>query len=218
MLIETYKDNEVLSKFLADAIVSILKKSQEPSLILSGGSTPLPLYKELARSEMSWERVKITTCDEHFLPEESYGRNDVSIKTNFISHLGGDVSFFSLLDVDSINSTTYIEENFPISPDVLVLGLWVGGHTASIFPDAKEKNDLLFGDKSLYLVNSQLAKTKRITFGLNRLLMAKNIFLHIVGKDKMNLLVNALVLNKLEEMPISAFLFRPNFKIFWSPE
>ena len=69
-----------------------------------------------------------------------------------------------------------------VSLDVAVLGLGIGAHTASLFPDAENKEELFYGQEFLYPVKSLLAECDRISIGLQRLLSARVIFLHIIGR------------------------------------
>lgn len=208
--IQVYKSNQLLSKQLANNISECLDSAIVDNgiatLILSGGNTPKYLFHNLSEKILRWDCVNITSCDEKIL-DKIEDRNDSMLKRHLLKNNCSKARYHSLLgNIEPL-------KNAPL--DVVVLGLGIGAHTASLFPDAENKQELFYGHEFLYVVKSALAECDRISIGLQQLLSAKSIFLHIVGKNKLDLLLNVIEDN-YSEAPISFFLKHPNIKIMWA--
>lgn len=208
--IQVYKSNLLLSEQLANNIceclnAAIVEKGQA-TLILSGGNTPKYLFHNLSEKSLRWDCVNITSCDEKLLDEVEHS-NDSMLKKNLLKNNCAQACYYSLLgNIEPLKNS---------SLDVVVLGLGIGAHTASLFPDSENKKELFYGHEFLYPVKSLLAGCDRISIGLQRLLSAKFIFLHIIEKSKLDLLLNVIEDNN-SETPISFFLKHPNIKIMWA--
>ena len=170
------------------------------------GNTPKYLFHNLSEQLLRWDCVNITSCDEKLL-DEIENTNDNLLKRELLKNNCAQARYYSL------QGNTEPLKN--VSLDVAVLGLGIGAHTASLFPDAENKEELFYGQEFLYPVKSLLAECDRISIGLQRLLSAKVIFLHIIGKSKLDLLLSA-VEDTNSETPISFFLTHPNIKIMWA--
>ena len=208
--IQVYKSNLLLSEQLANNIGECLNaaiaEKGRATLILSGGNTPKYLFHNLSEQPLRWDCVNITSCDEKLL-DEIENTNDSLLKRELLKNNCAQARYYSL------QGNTEPLKN--VSLDVAVLGLGIGAHTASLFPDAENKEELFYGQEFLYPVKSLLAECDRISIGLQRLLSAKVIFLHIIGKSKLDLLLSA-VEDTNSETPISFFLTHPNIKIMWA--
>jgi 6-phosphogluconolactonase/glucosamine-6-phosphate isomerase/deaminase len=56
--------------WVARALVECLAGGRRVSLALSGGGTPGPMYRELARRNVPWARVDFYFVDERFVPPD----------------------------------------------------------------------------------------------------------------------------------------------------
>lgn len=211
--INIFKNNVELSKQLTKEILDIsevaIAKNGKATFILPGGTTPKFLYQKMSNLKLPWGKINITNSDEHCFPNDNPSRNDIVIKMNLLKNKATTAKFDDLLSIEKLD---YF--NYPI--DLLILGLGIAGHIAGIFPDAIEKKELLYGLNPLYTVNSVLAKTKRVSCGLTTLIKAKNQYIYILGKEKLDILLTALESENFEEMPVRAFLHTA--KIFWAPK
>ncbi len=109
---------------------------------LSGGSTPLPLYRRLVHASLPWAQLFATWGDERFVPLESAESNaGVAIRTLF-DHVpvpAEQVLTWPILANPVAAATSYqriLASAFGQDPvfDVTLLGLGGDGHTASLFP------------------------------------------------------------------------------------
>lgn len=211
--INIFKNNVDLSKQLTKEILEIsevaIARNGKATFILCGGTTPKFLYKKMSNLKLPWEKINITTSDEHCFTNDNSIRNDTVIKMNLLRGKATTAKFDNLPNIEK--SDYFL---FPI--DLLILGLGIAGHIAGIFPDAIEKKELLYGLNPIYTVSSVLAKTKRVSCGLTTLIKAKNQYIYILGKEKLDILLTAFENDNFEEMPVRAFL--RTAKIFWAPK
>lgn len=111
-------------------------------LNLSGGSTPLPLYRRLIDSDLPWDRLFITWGDERFVPLGSDSSNaGVALRTLF-DHVDVPAEQLLTWPVEgepaeaAASYAQTLEAKLGADPvfDLTLLGLGGDGHTASLFP------------------------------------------------------------------------------------
>ncbi len=111
------------------------------ALALSGGTSPRPLFTELARARLDWTNVHVFQVDERVTSRGSDVRNLTSIERALV--LDGPLPRERLhampvetSDCDAA-AAAYARElaAFGAPLDVVHLGLGSDGHTASLFPD-----------------------------------------------------------------------------------
>ena len=65
----SFDNPEALTSAFAEDLVSILKTGirtrGRASLVVSGGRTPLALFKQLSETNLEWDKVDITLADAH---------------------------------------------------------------------------------------------------------------------------------------------------------
>ncbi len=146
---------EVLGAAVSDSI----DRRGRCLLAISGGSTPTPVFAELARLDLDWPKVTILQVDERIVPLDSSSRN-LMTQRGLLGHLG---CSWVPLPVDELlglrgrpptdqdqprpitaNAADPILDRFaavlvelagdPPVLDVVHLGLGTDGHTASLVP------------------------------------------------------------------------------------
>ena len=195
------------------------------SLLVSGGSTPLNLFKVLSNAELDWSKVTISLVDERFVPDGHKDQNGELIKTNLLQNRAQSATFIPLvmnsLDADEnlkLVRAAFSDQNNPSS--LVVLGLGTDGHTASLFPDAPELDHGidLNSEEDLIITNPQTAPHQRITFTRRALLNTNRLILHCYGTEKALILKNAGKKRDYHIYPIAAFIDQ-NFKdleVYWA--
>ncbi len=141
--------NAVFSK-LSDAICVEARRSvQERNaffLALSGGSTPEPLYRDLARrSDFPWQTTQVFIVDERCVPEDDP-------RSNFRMLHGALVATGAMKreQLHCMNATApdaaaeyerLLQKRLPDGRlDAVLLGMGSDGHTASLFPNSEALN------------------------------------------------------------------------------
>ncbi len=143
-LIRTYPDRDLLWASLTQIIVRDLtvplSRGDRASVALPGGSTPGPLYDMLSGVGLEWDRVDILPTDERWVDEADPRSNAGLLRRRLLRDKAAAGKLISLY-----GGTEYPEESLPVIEsrvrallplDVVVLGMGLDGHVASLFPDA----------------------------------------------------------------------------------
>lgn len=125
-----------------ERLLQALDERGSATLVLSGGSTPVPLYRLLADSDLTWERIHLFWGDERFVPHDHEDSNYGAARRVLIDQLDipeGNVHPWPILASPEASAEAYSDIlQSTLGPDnvfdVTLLGLGADGHTASLFP------------------------------------------------------------------------------------
>ncbi|WP_257454945.1 6-phosphogluconolactonase [Archangium lipolyticum] len=123
--------------WLAQALNECVAGGQRASLALSGGSTPGPVYRELAKRDVPWALVDFYFVDERFVPPDHPESNYLLAEEALFKPLGVPVHQIFRMPgerADRDEAARDYEKLLPPVMDVVVLGMGEDGHTASLFP------------------------------------------------------------------------------------
>lgn len=179
---------------LKEIIVELLKNEDQISIALSGGNSPLPVYKKLASFNLDWEKIKFFIVDERCVPNDHPDSNYGNINECLFKRVKSE----SFPVVNSEESYQKNAENYEAQIkqlvnsvnnipqfDLLLLGMGLDGHTASLFPETEalqNKCDLMV------LNHVPQLSTHRITMTYPLIKNAKKIVLMAQGDEKKKLL------------------------------
>lgn len=113
------------------------------SLAVSGGSTPAPLYRALARLSLPWHRLHVFWADERFVPPTDERSNERLVRESLLAHGLVPESFVHPVPTNAATPQAAAEAydatlRQVLGPDggltVALLGAGEDGHTASLFP------------------------------------------------------------------------------------
>ncbi len=211
-----FADCDDLAKNLAAQIAKNLRlaidKTNRASIALSGGSTPKKMLQYLAQEkDINWSNVDVTLVDERFVDENSPRSNAKMIKENLLHGEAKKAKFFPLflgseyLNSEAIEKITSEQNHIKHPFDVVVLGMGLDGHTASFFPNTISLEKALSDEGPAMAVNATDGE-ERITLTLPYLLQTNNLYLHIEGEEKQQVLEKAMQNGSQNEMPIRAVL------------
>lgn len=203
---ENFTDESAL--VIKDLIESLLIENNTVNIALSGGNSPLPIYKKLSEFDLNWNRIKFFLVDERCVAEKSEENNFRNISQSFFNTIPSD-SFPIVSDEltyeqsatkyqETINQHVKHVDGIP-QFQLIILGMGLDGHTASLFPNTEALNN----NKDFVVLNEvpQL-NSKRITMTYPLILNAKKIILLIGGEDKINVFESA----SITELPISKII------------
>jgi len=211
---------ESVSRFLGQR----LAEAPRVSLVVSGGSTPLPFFKALSQKPLDWSRVDVLLADERWVPEGDPASNTTLVKEHLLRNRAAAARFLSLKQPgttpeEGLESVKRELRELALPIDVLILGMGNDGHTASLFPDAPELPGAMnaSGSDIVAAMTPTSQAQQRITLTFSVLREARYIALHLKGEDKMDTLRKAISAPaEVMTMPIRGFI-RPGLKLFWSP-
>ncbi len=222
-------DPDTLAKQLSAAVCANLAQTIEhhgrASLVVSGGSTPLPFFKHLSKADLNWSVIDVTLADERWVPEGHEDSNASFVKTHFLVGAASSATFHSLYrDMEAVDAIDDIERSLAtmIQPfSVVVLGMGGDGHTASLFPDTEGLDDALNIDSPamLAVLQPKTVPQQRITLTRAALLRSRYRYLHITGEQKREVLEAALNPGDANPLPIGSFFEKhlPPISVYWSP-
>ena len=219
---------DALTDAFAQDLVSILKTGIKTrgraSLVVSGGRTPLALFKQLSETDLEWDKVDITLADERWVEESHEASNTSLVKNNLIQNKAAAARFIELRsDAEDANEGVNAAESNLASMsqpfDALILGMGEDGHTASLFPCSEQVLDGLdmSSGRTCIAVQPTTAPHQRISLTLPALLNSRNIFLHLTGEKKKQVLLDAIENATEAQKPITAVVNRAPVTLMWAP-
>jgi 6-phosphogluconolactonase len=201
----------------------------QASILVSGGSTPAPLYKALADSDLPWAKVTIGLVDERWVDITHDKSNEAFINSTLHRDKAGKASLVGLKSTaDSAQQGLAAAEQRISDIDrpynLLVLGMGEDGHTASLFPNAKGLDEALDPDNPALCAAITAHKsavtgdfTERMTLTPRALLQAQNIILLITGNGKKAVYRKAIESGPVVDMPVRAVLLNATVHVYWAP-
>lgn len=225
-----YENRETLSKELAAEVLKLLNQElnsrQRAGLVVSGGSTPVPLFAALSASEFDWSRVDITLADERWVDVHSPESNEGLVRQHLLQ---GKAAVAGFIGLKSNYPTPRAAENacglrlqaMPQPFAAVILGMGKDGHTASLFPGAPELQAALSPTSSqcCLQITPPHAGQLRMTLTLQALLNTRKVLLHITGDDKLAVYRQALSGDNPLTMPVKAIFQQNKVKVsvYWAP-
>ena len=220
MHVRTFNTKEDLVGALADALRQELAGPAPKSLALSGGSTPVPLFKALTHTAIDWATVHLTLVDERWVDQQHPDSNEHLLRSHLVDHVP--VHFMPLKTAhpcpeDAVPSLETIWATMP-PLSAVVLGMGTDGHFASLFPEEPHLDQGLdLNTAHAFIATHPLPSPyARISMTLQTILSAKAIYLHITGPEKLEVLNQALHHKDPQIHPIAALIDR-DIQVFYAP-
>jgi len=133
---------ERITADIANRLAASLERRKRASLLVSGGSTPAPIYARLQKEDLDWANIDIALVDERWVEPDHPASNARLIHKTLKQGPAGLANFTGMktshssppLALETVISR-YNALAYPF--DVVVLGMGNDGHTASLFPQAE---------------------------------------------------------------------------------
>ena len=198
------------------------------SLVATGGSTPAPLYDALAAAPAPWDKVNITLSDERWVATDHPASNERLLRERLLVDHAAGAWFVGLKTLDPTPSegAAEVEQALAAVPrpfDVVVLGMGLDGHFASLFPGAPELAAGLdpASDRRVIPIHRPGAAgaADRLSLTLTAVLDARWIAILIDGRDKLEVCRRASAGDDPAELPIRAVLNQSQTPVdlWWAP-
>jgi 6-phosphogluconolactonase len=225
MIWKDFKTADSLEKELLNSIETniriSLKENNEALILLSGGSTPLSLYKKFKEiKKIDWSKIKFGLVDERWVNNSSKDSNFYNIS----EALGGQItekSTFIPLVYDELNEKKNISQakkaniEFLGKKTIVILGMGTDGHTASLFPD-NSKTEIAISQLTPNILDNiaPVSPKNRITHNLKSIFNSKKVILYIKGQEKKDVLEKS----KIDLLPISYVIntLSTQVETFWT--
>lgn len=196
------------------------------SLIVSGGTTPAPLFTQLSREELRWSDIWIGLADERWVDPSDAQSNERLVRTTLLQGAAAQSHFVGLKNTaatpeSGVDWAWRAMKRIARPYDVVLLGMGDDGHFASLVPNSLQLMRALdtSAPPGCVAMNSLAAPHPRISQNLSALLDARRIVLLFRGDAKWSVYQRAKHGGSSAELPIRAILSQQQtpIDVFWSP-
>lgn len=203
-----------------------VKARGRASLLLPGGSTPVPVFHALRGLDLAWDQVYISLTDERRCPLDSPDSNARLVQHELLVGNAAAAHFYPLHrdGIDERADEAVCSAALGMLPrpyDAVMLGMGTDGHIASLFPGTKGLAKLLDlqTEARCAATTAPNSPQNRLTLTLATLLHSRWIGLHITGQEKWKTLQTAIETEDAMTYPVFALLNQRQVPVhvYWSP-
>ena len=172
-----------VSQIIFDKLEQGLNKKDDVSLIVSGGSSPIQIFKDLSAMETEWDEINISLVDDRVVDKNHNDSNEKLVNDLLITDKAKDANFISICNQP--DELTNLNRPF----NVMLLGMGEDGHFASLFPKLIYTNPEYFDKtaKPEIFFTEPMGNPchKRVSMNLSMILQSEIIFLLVSSQKKM---------------------------------
>lgn len=211
-------------KRIINALHRRLETGENAAVVVSGGTTPAPVYSYMAHKELDWHRVHVLLSDERWVSADHADSNENMLRTALERSRASYAQISAYADLEKTPDERCREldeeiQDLPLPFTSVLLGMGDDGHFASLFPDADDLEQALDlqSPHSFVPVKTASSPYPRVSMTLAALLRCDEILLLISGDEKRALLERAA--EPGSELPIAHLLrqLRVPVDVFWAP-
>lgn len=212
---------ELLAAWVSERLREGLAQRGQATLVVSGGSTPVPFFHALRDADLDWSHVTVTLADERAVSATHADSNARLVRTHLLQGRAAAAQWLPCLAAnpqpDELGAACDALQarlaalSWPV--DVVVLGMGADGHTASLFPGAVELVQALADDgarRCLIAATPEAPNVPvpRLSWTPSALLDTRHLAIHTTGVVKRELLQRACSSDDVREMPIRLALWQ----------
>ena len=211
-----YDDKETQMRGLANRVAKQLRDALDTkgsaSLVVPGGTTPVPFLQELSTQDLDWKNVMVFLSDERFVPTTSDRSNTALVRDALIQNKAAVAQFFAFwregLTPDELANELGAELANVGPFDVCVVGMGLDMQTARLFPAMYRLNDALIDtqNRRILAVHPDGQPEPRLTLTAPMLRASRKMHLLITGADKRTALKRAVQTENPALAPIKALM------------
>ena len=180
---------ENISQTIFDKLEKDLCENGQSTFIVSGGSSPVQIFKDLSAMQAKWSDINISLVDDRVVDKNHDDSNEKLVNNVLIKDEAKDANFISLCN----QSKDLLNLKRPFG--IMLLGMGEDGHFASLFPKLIETNPEYFdleSDSEIFFTEPMGNPChRRVSMNLSMILESKDIFLLVSNEKKLEVLNQA---------------------------
>ncbi|HEY0969343.1 MAG TPA: 6-phosphogluconolactonase [Gemmatimonadales bacterium] len=181
-------------EWILRGLANAMRERVRASLGLSGGHTPRATYEWLAEhgGRVPWDRVEVFFADERCVPPDDPESNYRLVRETLLDRASippENVHRMACEEGDRDAAARRYAALVPEHFDVLLLGMGADGHTASLFPGARELDEQT---KDVLPSTSPEAPHERLTITPRVIAAARDVAVLVTGEAKAEMVRRAL--------------------------
>lgn len=225
-----YRDDEQWAWAIAVSVAAVLRRDLEQSerarLLVSGGTTPAPVYQALSKAPLDWDRVNIALVDERWLQPDDPDSNARLVRETLMQNRAAGARFETLTRAgrsieEAVNAANM---HAKLKPTLVLLGMGDDGHTASLFPRMRNMDEALASPSHYVAVDASGCAgagrwLRRISLTPAGLSAAQARMLLIRGEAKRKVFERAVDGDDARELPVRIAFTTPGaaLDVHWCP-
>src|SRR5690606_15862018 len=130
------------------ALQAALEERGEATFMVSGGSTPEPLYRSLSEVDLDWSSVYVALVDERWVDFEHDKSNEAFTVRTLMQNKAAAANLIGMKNsaataAEGLADCESVYQQLAQPFDMTILGMGSDGHTASLFPHAQGLTEAL---------------------------------------------------------------------------
>jgi 6-phosphogluconolactonase len=184
-----------LTRRIADELSDAVERDGRALFGVSGGSTPVPVYRALSQTDLPWSKIDVLLVDERLVAPDHRDSNEAMVRRELLQNKAAGAGFIGLWsDAVDADHAAYVAdrklEGIGRMLDVALLGMGDDGHYASIFPAGRGVSAAAENTGPHHVIATfpdplpPGAPHSRLTLSLYYLLRARQLLLAFTGDAK----------------------------------
>jgi 6-phosphogluconolactonase len=220
---------DALYTLLTAELTQALADQAPATLLLSGGSTPAPLYRRLANAPLDWSRIDVALVDERWVDADDAASNERLLRETLLQGAAAAARFTGMKTgqptaAEAVDDCNRRYAALPSPYCLCLLGMGADGHTASLFPGAQGLEAALDSRRYCEAIRALPSAVtgdnlERMTLTPWGIRQARKLVLLINGEEKWRIYREACRVGASQTLPVSLFLDqqRVPVEVYWAP-
>ncbi|MHB8744422.1 MAG: 6-phosphogluconolactonase [Sulfuricaulis sp.] len=202
-MVSTQAFAETAAARIAQIIEQAIAQHGRATVAFAGGTTPREVYRRLAQDHrLPWHKIEIFFGDERAVPPDDPQSNYRMVRESLLEAAAVPSENVHRIPAERPDGEAVSREYATCLPerlDLIILGIGVDGHTASLFPGAAAMHEHI---RKVVAVEGSKPPHQRLTVTPPVIMAAANKIVLAIGSDKAEAVARALTgSDSMEDCP-----------------